>query len=266
MSLYNKFSAAFAELREDYIFAFPSESTLKARRQVSRLEEGFNPIIYCQHSSDHKTFNTVEHGHIGCDEMHLKAGLWWNSSNHDIAGFEGNCQNFDDEIRSLLKPSSHAVRKLATKVNQFKYRSVTNNSFNCEYFYNPGSLSGKTLVNQCLSVIKSLEAINCKVYGLATDAGGCNANLFALLRQGITLQALWFDDDKVSFVNPVDPSRLIWIWHCTTHLLKAFCNQLQTSSPKGAKAFKDESGTDFDGLGLKRHSLEAECYHHQELI
>jgi hypothetical protein len=137
--------------------------------------------------------------------MHLKAGLWWNSANHDLCGFEGDCKDFDGEVWDLLQSSNRPAKKLATAVNQYKFRSVTGKSFNCEYFYNPGSLSGRTTVKQCLSVIKMLEAINCRVHGIATDAGGSNAKLFRLLREGILGEQLWPIDDMVSFVHPCDP-------------------------------------------------------------
>jgi hypothetical protein len=250
MNLYNKSPAAYAEFREQSIFSIPSESTMKKRRQANRLEEGFNPIIYCRHAEQRTNVDEIEHGHIGCDEMHLKAGLWWNSANHDLCGFEGNCKDFDGEVWDLLLSSTRPVTKLATKVNQYKFRSVTGKTFNCEYFYNPGALTGKTTVKQCLMVIKSLEAINCRVYGITTDAGGSNAKLFQLLREGLLAENVWLSDDMLSFVNPCDPSRRIWLWHCTTHLLKALRNQLLASSPSGAKAFKDEDGTGFGWGGV----------------
>jgi hypothetical protein len=65
MNLYNKSPGAYAEFRAHSIFAFPSESTMKKRRQANRLEEGFNPIIYCRHVAQRTSYDSVEHGHIG---------------------------------------------------------------------------------------------------------------------------------------------------------------------------------------------------------
>jgi hypothetical protein len=234
MNLYNKSPTAYQEFKEQYIFSLPSESTLLKVRGANKVEEGFNPIIYCRYqerreearAGDQRDGANGEDGHIGCDEMHLKAGIWWNTSNHDILGFEGDCKNFDDEVTTLISDMKRPPKKLAVSVNQFKYRSTFGKTQNLDFFYNSGSLSGKDIAKQVFHVIKSLEAIDCRVHGFASDAGGNNAKLYALLRGHLTEEGLWEDPDLVSFLNPVDPTRRVWLWHCTTHLLKAFRNQL----------------------------------------
>ena len=100
---------------------------------------------------------------------------------------------------------------------------------NLDFFYSSGSLSDKDIAKRVFHVIKSLEAIDCRVHGLVSDAGGNNAKLYALLREHLTEEGLWADPGLVSFMNPVEPTRRIWLWYCTTHLLKALRNQLLAS-------------------------------------
>ena len=55
----------------------------------------------------------------------------------------------------------------------------------------------------------------------------------------------WLNDEDCSIPHTIDPSRKLYVWFCTTHVLKALRNQFRSSNQSGKKAFQDESGTNF---------------------
>ena len=51
----------------------------------------------------------------------------------------------EEKLDSLCEPAKH--------VNQWRYRSVNGRSFNCEFWFNGGSLSGDGLLEQFNQVV-----------------------------------------------------------------------------------------------------------------
>ena len=72
--------------------------------------------------------------------------------------------------------------------------------------------------------------------------------------------AAWLDENTCSIEHVVDPNRKIFLWFCTTHVLKAMRNQLLSSSQTGKKAFQGENGVEFGWAFIEElHALlEAE--------
>jgi hypothetical protein len=73
-------------------------------------------------------------GHLMCDEIHLKAGIFWNVKTHEMMGFasdDGKGLNLLDELKSLdtiMTDDDTCMAEdedfNAQKVNQWRFRSV----------------------------------------------------------------------------------------------------------------------------------------------
>ena len=147
-------------------------------------------------------------------------------------GLENNSLDVSEVLHCLLSKGNGMVEK-ARKANQWLINSFETSkyqSFVGEFYFNNGTLTGKTILNQFTNVVLSCEAIGSQVLGLVLDAGGSNANFINLLRDGETLTtASWINDQECYISNPRYPSRRIYFWFCVTHLFKAFWNQLYAS-------------------------------------
>jgi hypothetical protein len=129
--------------------------------------------------------------------------------------------------------------KPAMYVNLWRLRTTRNVTQSCEFFFNTGSLSGDELLRQFMRVSAHYELIGVQILGLLSDAAGQNARLFHLLRSGKTVGASGYPSiEEVSFPNPVNPTRSVATYHCSTHNLKACRNQLSHSHNNGSKLFK----------------------------
>ena len=124
----------------------------------------------------------------------------------------------------------------AKYVNQWRYRAVNGRTFNCEFWFNGGSLDGNTLLEQFIQVVLHCELVGARVLGFVCDAGGGNARLMKLLRGNVNVpEGAWLPEAMIRTVNPYDPTRYIYLFHCSTHDLKAMRNQLYTSWTKEGK-------------------------------
>ena len=84
------------------------------------------------------------------------------------------------------------------------------------------------------------ETVGSQVLVFVCDAGGNNARLMSLLRDRLQIpEDSWFPIKMVRTINPCDlENRFIYLFHCSTHILKAMRNALYTSK----KQFLDENG------------------------
>jgi hypothetical protein len=94
------------------------------------------------------------------------------------------------------------------------------------------------------------ESVGSIVLGMVCDAGGNNARLFKLLRgREVLNEGAWLDEEMVRTENPYDPTRYIYMYHCSTHDLKAMRNALFISwtvkgkKGEGKKKFRDVDDT-----------------------
>ena len=143
------------------------------------------------------------------------------------------------------------------------FRSVNGVTYVLEFWYNPEQLNGNELLMQCDQIVMRLEMIGVRVLGLVSDAGSINSRLFRLLRTrlDVSSEGAWLPADRIRTPNVYDPTRFIYLFHCTTHGLKAMRNQLygSYSGNKGSKAFlslddfgihkSETSNVPADGLG-----------------
>ncbi len=139
LSVYVRSPVGYEELKKSSLEIFPSCSTIARMKQKMNTKDGICPRIY-QWFFDEKIRHLPAKERIGqlmCDEMHLKAGVYWNTKSHRIAGFasESTELNLCEEIKSLekdidangeLRDASkfHESNRNATKVNQWRFRSI----------------------------------------------------------------------------------------------------------------------------------------------
>ena len=100
--------------------------------------------------------------------------------------------------------------------------------------------------------------VGARVLGMTSDAGSQNSRLFRLLRNrlDVSKEGAWLPLDRIRTVNIYDPTRFIYLFHCTTHGDKSMRNQLfgSWSGGKGQKAFLSA-----DGSMISKRILD-ECY------
>ena len=167
-----------------------------------------------------------------CNEMKLKQDVLLHIQTNKMVGFTEDflCKKnilknllYDDRLENYCKP--------ATTVCQWQYRVVNGRSYNCEFWYNAGSLNSDELLEQFNQVLIKYETFGSRVLGLVSDAGGSNACLFRLLRDKMALpEGGWLPIEAVRTVNLYPQSnRFIYLFHCVTRDLKAMRNTLYTS-------------------------------------
>ncbi len=252
MSLYLQSGpTAYEQFRKDSIMIYPSSSYLKSLKYAQDTTDGKSTAQYEDQLKLRK--GKEEIGQVIVDEMKLKKDVIINVKSGAVVGVTDDfiCQ------KKLMKnwldnDKPDEMVEAATHVNQWQYRSTDGRVFNCEFFYNSGSLSGNALLEQFTRVVMNCELVGSKVFGLLCDAGGNNARLMNLLRQsgaGFPNMA-WVGEDDVTTANPFDPSRRIYLFHCATHDVKNMRNAFYT--PK--KEFLDVNGN-----RISKRVLE-ECY------
>ena len=74
-----------------------------------------------------------------------------------------------DEAENMCEP--------ATQVCQWRARAVDGASFNCEFWYNHGTLNGDKLKEQFNQVVMRCETVGFRVMGFVCDAVGPNTRL-----------------------------------------------------------------------------------------
>jgi hypothetical protein len=126
--------------------------------------------------------------------------------------------------------------KPAMYVNLWRLRTTKNVAYNCEFFYNNGSLTGDELLRQFLRVAGHCELIGVSILGLLNDAAGQNVKFVDLLTSSAETKVAatgYPCINNVTFANHISPTRLVAAYHCSSHNLKASRNQLLRSHPNG---------------------------------
>jgi len=151
LSVYTRLKAGYEELCQSSIEVFPSQSTLVCLKSNIRTSDGICPAIYQWFFDD-----SIQHipeservGHVMCDEMQLKSGIYWNTLSHKLVGFTSDSSemNLAKEIEAINNvvndetTSSESCDSLdlnnsnAKKVNQWRFCSVKGIIHNAEYFF-----------------------------------------------------------------------------------------------------------------------------------
>jgi len=279
LAVYTRSPIGYEELCKSSIEVMPSQSTLAHLKSQMQTTDGICPEIYQCFYND-----TVHHipeleraGHIMCDEMQLKSGIYWNTLSHKLVGFasDSNELNLAKEIEILNNlvdgkidekySTSECSESLDTnnvkakKVNQWHFRSIKGVIHNAEYFFNSGSLTGNELMHQFMHVVSCYKAIGVQILGCICDAGGQNSQLFNYLQCLTPLDDnSWLSNDCVLVKNPAIPSQKIAVWFCATHQLKNMCNALLNASSKTSKHMFVNDGTPITWQFLE-DTYKADC-------
>eukprot|EP00986_Skeletonema_menzelii_P020755 scaffold32210_cov114-Skeletonema_menzelii.AAC.1 len=240
--------AAYEQFRRDSVMIYPSSSYLKSLKYRQDTKDGKS---VSQYEDQLKLRDSPEEiGQLIVDEMKLKKDVVINVKSGAVVGLTDDFISQTKIIKTWLdKDKPNDMVEPATHVNQWQYRSITGRTFNCEFFYNAGSLSGNALLEQFTRVVVNCELVGSKVFGLVCDAGGNNARLMNLLRRsgtGFPNMAWVEEEDDVRTVNPFDPSRFIYLFFCSTHDLKNVRGALFKSEPGGKRELLDAEGNHID--------------------
>lgn len=263
MGLYLRSPCGYKQFRDHSPIIFPAASTLAAIRQKQGIKDGDDCIeMYEDQHLVRKNYNDKkkkknpdntnpiggneyeEWGQIMSDEMKLQKDVAINIKTGETVGFSRDFFDVKKILRDLLADDSKiATTEPATYVNQYRYRGTNGRSFNCNFWFNSGSLPGNVLIQQFIRVVIHCEMVGSRVFGFVCDAGGNQGKLTAMLREDTDVpeDVGWISEDCVRTLNPYDPSRYIYLFPCSTHGVKAFRNQLFTSCKEGKKAFLDEN-------------------------
>ena len=240
ISIFNKSKSAYRHLRNVQIIPIPSENRLRQIQAANKVRSGLCTQLY--ERANLRFGGKRLDGQLIADEMNLTCGVVWNSVTHDIWGFVDEDMSMEHIVTNILSEQKEE-QSITKKVNQWLYRSWSNQTFLCEYWYNNGDLNGSEMMDQFLTVLEHCELANFKVHGVCVDAGGSNHGFINLLRyQNIKndRKAL-YDDEQVSMVHPMDRTRKIYLIYCITHIMKAVRNQHNKSLKTGSRNLLDEN-------------------------
>jgi len=221
-----------------------------------QTSDGICPTIYQWFFDD-----TIQHipesdraGHIMCDELQLKSGIYWNMLSHKLVGFASDKSEMN--LAKEIKAINNAVHEEtdadcnsaqssdsfdlnnanAKKVNQWRFRSIKGIIHNAKYFFNSGSLTGDELLRQFTHVVSCYESIGVRILGCVCDAGGQNSRLFHYLCCSTPIDDnAWLSNNCVLVTNPAIPSRKIALWFCSMHQLKNMHNALLNTNSMSSK-------------------------------
>ncbi len=249
-SVYNTSTAAFRQAKaHSPLHIFPSERQMQRRKADNKIADGQTSKPYELKKEEMKRRNIVAlNGYLECDEMKLKDGVVFRTKTNEPVGLANDMLDLETLLRRVLSDEGHTL-EAATYVNQWQYVAITKDGIEfvlLEHFFNNGSLTAKTLSNQFRHVVFMCETVKMRVSGLCFDAGGNNSRFFIDVHGYKKVgRNAWLNDEDCYIVHPLDPSRRIYIWFCTTHGMKAMRNQFLSSQPSGTKAFMDENGFSF---------------------
>ena len=248
MALFLRNRKSYDDLRASGLLCLPSPRTLSNITKVTKVEPGGDPKLYMSILEENDDSEKDIIGHLMLDEIKLKNGIAFNAKSNEITGFVEGGLNTKTMITEMLgmgnEENDNVVKQKTVYCNQWRFRSTRGVVHNGDFFFNTGSLDANELLRQMMEVILAYETCGIKVFGIVSDAGGGNEGFFKILTQNIARVGPWSDIGAVRFRNPVDSSRFVYIWSCSTHGLKAIRNNLFRSQPKLARSFV-KSGISF---------------------
>ena len=188
---------------------------------------------------------TSEHikGHLMMDEIKLKNGIMWNCMNNEVTGFVEEDLKMKDLLNNILdKKDDKKVdgKQLSVYANQWRFRSTRGITHNSNFYFNKGSLDSNEITKQSIDVLSSYELMGIQIHGIVSDGGGGNEKFFRSIVENSTPVEDWSSNKNISFINPIDVSRRIYVWSCGTHSLKAVRNNLYRSQPNLARNLRNK--------------------------
>ena len=242
LSLYLQNKTSYDHIRRSGIVNLPHPNTLKSITKEMKYLPGYDPNVYFSMKTQMAGIKGPLVGHLMVDEIKLKNGLAWNCMNNEVTGFicdQINTNHMFENILGVSLKKTDKKKQLAVYANQWRFRSTTGIIHNSNFYFNTGSLDANEITKQFIDVLLSYEFLNIKILGIVSDGGGGNENFFRTMTNNIPMTGPWPGLDTISFVNPIDTTRKVYIWSCGTHSLKAIRNNLYRSQPKFARNLKN---------------------------
>ena len=173
MAVYNSSPAAYREMTANSATPLPSESHLKRCKSMTKVKDGQTTEPYLRVKSMMKVMKVDKlEGLVQCDEMKVLHGIAWNTQTGDAVGLADDMLDFNSLIRRIFSDDGHTV-EAAVYVNQWQFVAITEGGIKhylLEHFFNDGSLTGETLLNQFEHVVRMCEDVNMKVSGLVSQS------------------------------------------------------------------------------------------------
>ena len=240
MNIHLRSPAAARQLREDSCLPQPCTRYMQSIKSRQEVTDGFCPaacIIQPTYREMVEDQKYGEWGQIGMDEVKLTGGVVMSSTTNEITGISSDFFDISKIVKNLLDEDE--IEKMNTPTVyalQLSYRATTGRVFNIMHFFSNGALSANKMLDYIFKCIMCCELVGSKVFGLISDAAGAMQRVFKYLRGKEELpEGAWLPIDLVRFVNPFDPSRYIYLFHCGTHNLKNMRGQLCQSYAGGPK-------------------------------
>ncbi|KAL9184884.1 hypothetical protein ACHAXT_002661 [Thalassiosira profunda] len=245
MSDYCSRPGRYKQMRGDSVFIEPSPGYLKKLKNSQKVTHGPCMELLIPQPTYRGTGEVEEWGQLGCDEMKLSEhGVLTNTFSDDMSGITRDFTDIGRIVHNLLDDDVIEQRdKPAVYVNQFCYRSTSGRIYNVMCFYNSGSLPANVALQQLILCIIGCETVGSRIFGFICDAGGSMQSLMRYLRDKARLpEGPWLPLSCVRFINPFDPTRWIYLYHCSTHNLKNGRGMFFQSKPLGGKNLLDTEG------------------------
>ena len=170
MSLYLRSGRnAYEQFREDSIVRYPSADYLAKMKQKQKITDGSCITMY-EDQLKIRGDTKEEVGQLIVDEMKLRKDVIMNVSSNDIIGVTNDFISTKKIVKSLLDTDSDDIEgynETATYVNQWRYRSITGRTYNCEFFYNNGTLRNADF---CVKIPSFLSFVSVKIPGFLSSA------------------------------------------------------------------------------------------------
>eukprot|EP00985_Skeletonema_marinoi_P033826 scaffold42281_cov277-Skeletonema_marinoi.AAC.2 len=168
-AVYNTSPSAYREMKANSTMHLPGERHMQRVKAETKVKDGqtTKPYLTVKAMMKARKIEKFE-GLLRCDEMKLLHGMAWNTQTGDAVGLADDMLDINSVIRRVFSEDGHTV-EAAVYVNQWQFVAITSEGveyFLLEHFFNDGSLTGETLLNQLEHVVKMCEEVNMKVSGL----------------------------------------------------------------------------------------------------
>ena len=132
---------------------FPSISSMQKAEAENRVSDGRNTKVYEMRAATLQVSGKhFEYCYAMSDKIHLKSGVKFHSATGATIDLENDSLDESSVLHRLLSEGNGKVEK-ATKENQWlliSFGTSKYQSFVGEFYFNNGSLTGETLMNQFL--------------------------------------------------------------------------------------------------------------------
>ncbi|KAL7490678.1 hypothetical protein ACHAWT_000225 [Skeletonema menzelii] len=134
---------AYDQFQADSIKVYPSSHYLAKLKQSQQITDGCCITLYEDRAKMRGSIKE-EIGQLVVDEMKMTKDLVINVKSNDIIGVTEDFISTKKIVKSWLDLNPDEIEdsnEPATHVNQWRYRSISGHTYNCEFWFNNGSTS-----------------------------------------------------------------------------------------------------------------------------